>query len=118
MLAKKVLVAGAAALVFISDGALAQTHAMPFARQPNGGSAPAPLNFRQSQPAQLIAQRYLSALKELRTEALHLRAEDGGVLTPAHYNRIQTRLDAINADFQRQWRNNDPYSVDGRGNPL
>jgi hypothetical protein len=58
-----------------------------------------------------IAAAHRARLEQLRADALDLRARDGGTLTGAHYAQIQDKLDAINADYRRQLRNNDIFSV-------
>ena len=62
------------------------------------------------QPSQIAAVHH-ARLKQLRADALDLRARDGGALTAAHYAQIQSKLDAINADYRRYLRNNDIFSV-------
>lgn len=47
-----------------------------------------------STPAQLRQLRILS----LRREALALRDQDGGTLSPEHYAMLQAKLDRINAE--------------------
>jgi hypothetical protein len=44
-----------------------------------------------------IPSRKALAIERLRDEALRLKAADGGVLSPANYDYLQTKLDAINA---------------------
>jgi hypothetical protein len=58
-----------------------------------------------------IAAVHRARLEQLRADALDLRERDGGALTAAHYAQIQSKLDAINADYRRYLRNNDVLSV-------
>jgi hypothetical protein len=106
------VLAGAAGLLASGEALGAQSSSAHLS--PNGSTGyvfPQYIPPPRRQTSQIAAE-HRARLRELRAHALEQRAQDGGVLTGAHYAQIQDKLDAINADYRRQLRNNDIFSVD------
>lgn len=75
----------------------------------------APNAVRPSYDRVELQQIYFRRLQDLRSEALHRQAADGGSLAPESRAELQSKLDRINFTRARDARRNDIMSVDAFG---
>lgn len=84
--------------------------AAPVIAQPRGAPVNRPPEPVLPRRSDLACSRLVAALRALRAEALAQQARDGGTLTAAHRDMIQTRLDAAWRLYRETRRRRRPCS--------